>query len=345
MGARSRRGVFSASRIKNPARHPQCLPGVVGSLVVRGTDMAILADPFADFFSVSFPPDDAELAHASVSEVVHSAGAFCEREGVLRLGDGTVRLLRRFGVGTVGVSGAALSVLRDRSLFRDLLGVIAERPHRVTLLHATVDVAEDAPVALRRVYQRALRGRIRLTRKAVPVSQVSKVSRAGYVDGRQTGTVYLGKRQRDVSAKVYDKRNQLLDVLAAQHGLSPDVLARNDPGPLTRYELQFGRHVGVTLQDVDDPTRVFWHHAGDVLLPRPPGIAEWRPHSEGFAMPPRPEVDHVRQLKLLLENSPDVRRMMDLASKVSARPGVGERYLFGLLRRIARPREAIASGQ
>lgn len=299
------------------------------------TNMQILADPFSDYCNVTFPESEFADAEPRILEVVYASGGSCEFPGRLRVGDcGTVKHGKKFGVGWVSASGAALSAFRGAGLFRDFLASIAMSAHRVTTLHATFDVAEDGPRAVHRVYRRALRGGLHLTKKAIPASQVRRVLRAGYVDGRQTGTVYLGNRRRDVSAKVYDKRNQLLDVVAGEHGADAQVIALNDPGPLTRYELQFGRHVGVTLRDVENPAALFWHHAG-ALLPRPADAEAWVAHSEGFTMPERSEVNYVRQLELLLENSADIHRACALADKISEREG--RAWLASKIRRLQLP--------
>ena len=305
--------------------------------------MQILSDPFADYFNVTFPSADFAEAEPRILEVVYAAGASCDFPGKLRVGKtGSVKHGTKFGVGWFGASGDALSVLRGAGLFREYLGAVAMSPHRVTTLHATLDVAEDGPRAVHRIYRRALRGAVRLTRKAIPVAQVSRVQRSGHIDGRQTGTVYLGNRKRDVSGKVYDKRNQLLDVVASEHGAIADAIALNDPGPLTRYELQFGRHVGVTLRDVEDPSALFWHHAGS-LLPRPSNLEAWVPYSEGFTMPDRSEVNYVRQLELLLENSVDIHRACRLADKISEREG--RAWLASKIRRLQLPGAGIVPAE
>jgi hypothetical protein len=303
--------------------------------------MTILTVPFADYCNVTFPGPEFDEAGPRILEVVYACGATAECPGRIWLGKGVVKHGRKFGVGWVSASGAALAGLRAAGLFREYLGAIAMAPHRVTTLHATIDVAEDGARAVHRIYRRALRGVVRFTRKAVPASQVSRVSRAAHVDGRQTGTVYIGSRKRDVSGKVYDKRNQLLDVVVGEHGADASVIALNDPGPLTRYEMQFGRHVGCTLRDVEDPGPLFWHHAGGALLPRPAGVLPWVAGAEGFVMPDRLEVDHVRQLELLLENSPDIHRMVSLADIIS--PREGRRWLCSKLERMQLPGAALVA--
>lgn len=295
--------------------------------------MAIVAGPFADFCNCTFPLPAFAGARARLLEVAYAAGAHSEVGGVLRIGPdsrGTFKLSEKWGVGAVGVSGAALAAFRSSGFFDELLMTIGEFPHRVTRLDVAVDVDDDGPRSVSRWYRRGKAGTVALTSSCIPSSQVQRIMGAGLVDGRDTGTVYLGSARRDVRAVVYDKRQEILRRAVDGHGQKPDVIALNDPGPLTRYELRFARHVGVTLADVHKPAPVFWHHARSLLAP-PGRIEKWRAHAEGFSVPRR-DVTAVQQLELLLETSSDVARMVTLAEQMSSRRDVARRFLFQKLR-------------
>lgn len=283
--------------------------------------MEIVSGPFADFCTITFPAESFAEASAAVLGVLTSAGGFSEREGLIRVGDGTVTHKLRYRVGVVSASGGALSALRSAGLFQDFLWSVGSVPHRVSTLHAALDVAADGARSISRVHRRALRGVVRFTRKAVPVSQVRRLLGRCRVTGQETGTVYLGDRKRDVWAKVYDKRAEVVDKAVRLHGESPEVVALNDPGPLTRYELALGRHVGCSLADVEDPAAVFWHFAGGVLLDAPPGVAAWTAHGGGFELGRPRERCPWEQLELLLSRSADVRRLVELADRASPQHG------------------------
>lgn len=300
--------------------------------------MASLSRPFADFFNASTPLAEFDDMSADVADVLTSAGAFEAYPGLYRLdtltGSGTCKLSRPRGgvVGCVSVSGHLLGVLRDQRRLSDLLWAVGSRPHRVTTLHATLDVAEEAPAVIARLYAQATGAEgLALSRKRIPGRHVSRVVGPGYPGHVETGTLYLGNRRADVWAKVYDKRShlhsQVLERIPSDCTLTDWVM---DPGPLTRYELSLGRHVGCTLRDVENPEAVFWHYAGDVLLPRPAGVPAWQPGGEGYWLGPRPERLPAQQLKLLLSRSPDVQRALRLASECG---GYGFDYLVSLLRR------------
>ncbi|MBA7548103.1 hypothetical protein ES705_40549 [subsurface metagenome] len=243
--------------------------------------MASIAVPFADFVNVSLPRDAYQGCIDRVLEWAVQAGAVSDREGLARLGDaGTIKYGLLHRVGFLGLSGAALAALRTAGLFGEVLHAIGMHPHRVTLLHATLDVPVEAAPVIRNVYRLFKSGIYALTRKSIPKTAVTRVVGPAWPDWEESGTVYLGRRGAGVWAKVYDKRAHTMAVL--QKTLpAPDpaqctrdeLLGFMDPGPLTRFELSLGRHVGCTLRDVDEPAGVFWHHVGDLarfLPPRPP---------------------------------------------------------------------------
>jgi hypothetical protein len=285
--------------------------------------MASIAVPFADFVNVSLPREALQPCLDGVLDWVTQAGGVSDREGLCRLGEGgTVKYGSMHRVGYLSFSGAALAALRGARLFGEVLHAIGMHPHRVTLLHATLDLATDAVPVVRRVYKHFKSGMYALTRKRIGASAVTRVVGPAFPDWRETGTVYLGRRGAGVWAKVYDKRAHVLaearkaSRATATEEFPADFLAElADPGPLTRFELSLGRHVGCTLRDVDDPAGVFWHHVGDLakFLPdRPSTLAAWSPGADGYHLDAPVERLPWQQMQLLLERSPDVRKLARL---------------------------------
>ena len=287
--------------------------------------MGIIASPaFCDYVSCTTSRDSYPEVSASLLELLRAAGGHDEREGCLSLGDEAGKFTHgvRYNVGYYSLSGGALAQLRKSrgtfDFFGQWLAIISEHPHNVTRLDAAVDVAAEASTVVTRFYQRARRGRVALTRKSVRPDEVRRFFGPALVTGRESGTVYVGQRgKRDVTARVYDKREELLRRVVKQHGtLTPDLLALNDPGPLVRYELEFARKVGMTLRDAYEPAALFWHFARESVLPQlvPADVGSWAPHSLGFAVP-RNQPLPAQQLRLLLDTSPDVQRAVTLADR------------------------------
>ena len=303
--------------------------------------MAIIASPaFCDYVSCTTARDDYPEVSASLLELLRAAGGRDEREGELSLGDhGKFKHGVKYGVGYFSLSGDALADLRRArgtyDFFGQWLAIIGERPHRVTRLDAAVDIPVEASTVVTRFYQRARRGRVSLTRKAVRPDEVRRLFGPALVTGRESGTVYVAARgKRDVVARVYDKREELLRRVVRQHGaLTPELLALNDPGPLVRFELEFGRKVGMTLRDAYDPSELFWHYARESLLPQfaPADIRPWVPRAGGFVVE-RGEPETAKQLSLLLESSADIRRAVTLADRLGP---YGRDHLCRLLKSLS----------
>ena len=289
--------------------------------------MGIIASPaFCDYVSCTTPRDHYPDVSAALLEVVRALGGHDEQEGLVRLGErGTFKHQVKYGVGIYSLSGDALAEMRRARAAFDWLGewltVISAVPHRVTRLDAAVDVTAEGSAVVQRFYRRARRGLVHLTRKAVRPQEVTRYFGSSIVNGHETGTVYVGVRgKRDVIARVYDKRQDILRLVAREHTLTPELIALNDPGPLTRYELELGRKVGVTLRDVYEPAPVFWHFARESLLPSlaPADVGSWEPHALGFAVT-RTESLPSQQLRLLLDNSHDIKRAVTLADRCGPR--------------------------
>lgn len=311
--------------------------------------MGIVPAVFSDFLGVTYPRDE---FLQGVREGILAAlppSAFQEADGIVRLdaGSGVLRMGVKHGVGVVTISGMFLGALRrtwmgsdvqplERCYFDQVLGALGQWPHRVTKLHATLDLVTDGRDVVPALYDRAKAGGVTLTRKAVPPAQVSMVRRPALYGPGDTGTAYIGKRTRDVWVKVYDKRNEMLDRREVLED-SPTLDGFFDPGPLTRYELALGRHVGCTLRDAADPTAVFWHHMTD-LLAVPQGVASWSPMAEGYSLPPPIPREPIEQLRLLLDNSPDVARAVALADKLGPH---GRTFLGRMLAKVVLPASAL----
>ena len=286
--------------------------------------MAIIASPaFCDYVSCTTPREHYPEVSASLLELLRAAGGHAEQDGLLRLGErGTFKHQVKYGVGVYSLSGDALAELRRSRAVFDWLGewltIIGAYSHRVTRLDAAVDIPAEASAVVGRFYQRARRGRVQITRKSFRPQEVKRWFGPAVVDGRETGTVYLGARgKRDVTVRVYDKRNEVLQRVVDDHGpLTPELLALNDPGPLVRYELEFGRKVEKTLRDVYEPAKLFWHYARESLLPglEPADVGSWEPHAVGFSVP-RSESLPAEQLRLLLDTSKDIQRAVVLADR------------------------------
>ena len=263
-----------------------------------------MAPVVADYLSLTTPPDVADRLRADLAPVLDAAGGSVEQHDefrtLVRVHSGAVLLQKKFGVFIVSASGDALGRFRDAGLFGEYLAALSAVPHRVTRLDSALDVVADAPLVVRSTWRKAVAGRIALSRKRVPGSNCSKHISRG-LDGRETGTVYVGTPQAEVRAVVYDKRWEIFKRTG------------QDVGPRLRFEIRCKSGCGVSLRDAHSPSSVFWHYAAPGLIDRPEGVQAWVPHAEGFEMPERATFTAAELMQRKLENSPDIQRLLELA--------------------------------
>jgi hypothetical protein len=258
--------------------------------------------------------------------VIDAAGGYLDTQTadstLYRLDLGTIRAAPTHGVFSVSASGVAMSRLRSCGVDGEFLATLGTFPHRVTGLHATLELAQDASRVVADVAAKGRAGLIALSRKSVPPSHV--MTHLGLdAFGALSGTVYIGSPKAEVRAAVYDKRKERMDK------------GHDDPGPLLRYEVRCRSKLGATLRDAYEPERLFYHFASPDLLPLPQGVQAWSPFGEGFALEKRKVFTPAELLERRLEASADVRRLLDLADECGPH---GFDYLVSKLRRLAASR-------
>lgn len=271
---------------------------------------------FCDWLTVTVPPDSPVLAEVD-SLVDGLAGSREDYGGGKRAfrtaDDGLLHVTGSRRWARLSASGRFLGLLRAQGLFRDYLAAIAEVPHTVTRLDASLDQAKDAAPVIRRL-DRKYRHGYAFTRKAVPQTSMLQTR----FDGARTGSVMLGKDDAQVRLLAYDKQHEAYE----KRG---EILP-----PTLRWELRLSREVGVTLRDAAEPAPVFYRFMSPDFLPRPDGVPDWCANGEGWSvarLEPRLPAD---RLKALLSTSADVARLVELADACG---GEGRAFLLGLLRR------------
>lgn len=278
---------------------------------------------FCDALSVTFPQEERSGVIADLLPFFDESGFESANSDLLvnPSCNGMIHLSDKYGVFRFEAKGPALQQLRDTGVFVSVLATLGLRPHRVTRLDATLDLPIDAPPVLQELYTIARRGKVKLSRKAVPSSNVRRLESPG-LDGRDTGTVYLGRRSAEVVLTVYDKRNEIW----SRSGV--------DVGPRLRYEIRLTSKVGVTLRDAFEPAAVFYNFLAPGLLQRPDGLPEWKPGEDlGFVVDRVPGLPY-RRLQRRVEGSAELARLVALARECGPD---GFKMLVSMMRRYHAP--------
>ena len=280
-------------------------------------------DVFCDFVGVTFDQSSWPDVRQGIEPCLQSIGAQVDYDDegstLWRSGDGTIKAKRYGTVMSLGASGVACAALRFANVFGNYLAAIGATPHTVTRLDASRDVQEDTPPVIDAIVAKSVApDGLSLTRKRVHPRDVTRLVARRH-DGLDTGTCYVGSRNAEVRAAVYDKREERMT-----RGLA-------DVGPLTRYELRLKSGVGVTLRDALEPTNVFWHFMSPAILPTPADVVPWVSNAIGFQVdwpsPPLP----AERLRRRVQASADVAALLRLADEVGP---YGFDFLVGELRKL-----------
>lgn len=271
-----------------------------------------------DWLTCSFPLEEEPFLLDDLASFLGDAGFVRTGERFESANRGSVYLKRMNGVIVASASGRAVDTLRQLGSVDAYLHLVGNRPHRVTRLDAACDWAVDAAPVVQAVYAAYRLSGVNLTQK------VSRVYKEFSIDqyGRDTGTVYLGKRKYgDVSVRVYDKRHEQI------------ANRFPDPGPWLRIEVE--SHVsGLTLRDAALPDSVFYQYCPQSLVVPPAGVVPWVPQEGGFTVTRR-EFDPMEKMRSIVRNIDDLTALAVLAEQL---PGEGLDVAVQLLRSEMRRR-------
>lgn len=267
-----------------------------------------------DYLNVTVPESHSSDVESDLLGIITSAGAACVYDGLYKLtSGGTYKAESKRGFSFFSASGDFLATLRANGLFSTYLAAFAGVPHNVSMMHVAHDVPGDSSKEIKRLWRKVRSDTgIKLTRKRLrPETQVKKLTSPG-IDGRETGTIYLGTRKSEVWAKAYDKQLERLQ-RANQH-----------IAPVTRFELAVSGKAGASLRDAYDPDAIFWHFMSDVL-PAPPDAPPWEKGGVGFSLPEKIALLPAEALRRLVQTSPQLQQMFDLSDRIGAH---GYEYLL-----------------
>lgn len=273
-------------------------------MILPLTQDKCLCLPFADYVNITVANDYRVAVIEGLQPIldIFSCTQVCEGLYSMPNKSGTLKVSSRHAITTFSASGQFLANLRSGKLLDSFLTVFSDFSHNVSMLHATVDFAVDAPQALREIYSLATSGEFYLSRKAMNPKHVTKFMGID-VDGAETGTVNLGyKANYDIWAKAYDKRHERLSK------------GFEDCGPMLRIEIALQTDVGASLRDVSNPHDIFYQYASKSLVEAPKGFNGWESFAGGLSLDRKhQDITAWEKCKSIIFFSPDITRLIDLA--------------------------------
>jgi len=222
-----------------------------------------------DYLSLTYPPG--VISSRMIDDYIYhlydiggeSKSSFDQKKKVYTVGRGRSSIVETNKYLKIDLTGELLVILRSHGIYMDILSLLGSEAHKVTRLDVAHDVDTDYPV-IRKSLEKKFPGMIvpGFSRKVLKATEFVNARE----DGQKTGTYYIGQRGKTrYHARIYDKMHQMSE----RHG---DILPTR-----TRYELELGRQVPVTLRDAANPEPIFWHFMSPTILEKPPGVPDWEP--------------------------------------------------------------------
>lgn len=242
--------------------------------------MLSVSNPYCDKVTCTLDASEFVSVGQEFHELAESMGGKTEVHELairsLRLRDGEQILVQSTRSYTrVTINGRACSTLRLLNRFGEALGIIGSRPHRVTQIHAKVDVHGDELVQKLSDYSdQALNAGLHgveptKSRAMLEVRPDNKISK----------NTYVGTRQAELQRCVYDKRLE-------RHIRGYSEFAKAIDELSVEIRVQKGvRRAGLSLNDAYDVSTMFWHYMADCPIVgshKPSQVGEWVTHGSGF---------------------------------------------------------------
>lgn len=268
---------------------------------------SIVGAVHCDYLNVTMPSLALAELKADLSGLFDAAGLSSSGDGetyTLADSPGAFKLRHNSRYITLSASGGILRHFRDLGVMNYYLEILGKYPHKITRLDATSDFSVIyAPKVIQDFKTRANAGKLQLTRKALdPKTDITTFM--GLNDnGHETGTVYLGNiKSHSVYGKIYDKTFE-----RRQKGILQD-------SDVIRVELTLKADTGVSLKDVFDPEKVFYHFASRSIVSPPPHFNGWEPFGSGFEIPKQAELfTPAGKIQNIFSNSLDLSRAFKIA--------------------------------
>jgi len=242
--------------------------------------MLAVSNPYCDKITATLDSSEFVRVGREFHEIAESLGGKTEHQDLssrsLRFRDNEQILVQQSrNLTRVTINGRAIATLRLLGRFGEALGVVGAAPHRVTQIHAKVDVfGDDLPGHLARYNDLAL---------SVGVHGVEATKNRAMVEVRPDSVLakntYVGTRKAELQRCVYDKRLERHIRGYSNFDETPDELS-------VELRVQKGvRRAGLSLRDAFDVRPMFWYYMADCPIVgayKPTDTPAWESSGSGF---------------------------------------------------------------
>lgn len=242
--------------------------------------MLSVTEPYCDKMTATLDASEFVRCGQEFHEIAESMGGKTDIHELgirsVRFRDGEQILVQQNrNLTRVTLNGRAIASLRILGRFAEALGVIGAAPHRVTQIHAKVDVfGDNLPEQLARYSDLAL---------SVGIHGIEPVKSRAMLEVRPDGQIakntYVGTRKAELQRCVYDKRLEKSVRGYAEFDKSPDELS-------VELRVQKGvRRAGLSLRDAYDVRPMFWEYMADCPIVgayKPTDAPVWSSTGSGF---------------------------------------------------------------
>lgn len=242
--------------------------------------MLAISKPYCDKVTATLEATEFHRLTTEFTDLVESMGGHADirEDGYrsLRLSENEQILVQiQHKLARVTINGRACATLNLLGKFGEALGVIGASPHRVTQIHAKVDVhGDNLPKVLGKYSALALKHGIH---DVPPTSCRSLVEVRP--DGVLAPNTYIGKAKAEMQRVVYDKRLERHIRGYRDFNDSTDELS-------VELRVQKGvTRAGLSLKDAYDVSPMFWHYMADCPIVgkyKPKTAIKWESGGSGF---------------------------------------------------------------
>lgn len=242
--------------------------------------MLAISNPYCDKVTVTQQETEFHRVGMEYTDLAESMGGHVEINDQnirsIRLADNEqilVQLQRKLT--RITLNGRACAALRLAGNFGEALGIAGSAPHRVTQIHAKVDLFGDNLPSKLHLFTKQIMNKGFDNLRPTSCRSIVEVR----PDKQHAHNVYIGKKTSEIQRAIYDKRLERHEKKYKDFDESIDEIS-------IELRVQKGiTRAGLSLNDAYDVESLFWQYMSDISLIsslKPKHVKSWVSTGSGF---------------------------------------------------------------